>query len=141
MENWHAMRKEVLRRFGPLSPEDLAEECLKVYNLMDENGDGISFDEFQKGAFVAWGVRFSTRRAYKIFQKYDVDGGGHISVEEFSKIVQELLKMSEEEEKLQAKVMASYVVLSDSPWLITTSLCFCVQSSVTYAPLPRLAGA
>lgn len=107
MENWHAMRKEVLRRFGPLSPEDLAEECLKVYNLMDENGDGITFDEFQKGVFVAWGVRFSTRKAYRIFQKYDVDGGGYISVEEFSKIVQELLKMSEEEEKLQAKVMAS----------------------------------
>jgi len=89
------MQRKVVKQLGNLDDDALSEKCDRVYAVMDSNGSGgIDFTEFQKGMLDCWGVQFSTKIIFNLFSKYDTDGSGMISADEFLALCKELLQLS-----------------------------------------------
>lgn len=87
----------MVKQLGHLDAEALSEKCDRVYAIMDANASGgIDFAEFQKGMLDCWGVQFSTKIIFNLFSKYDTDGSGMISADEFLELCKELLQLSRE---------------------------------------------
>ena len=98
----------MIEKFADLNPEELAAECQLVYEFMDEDNNGIDFEEFQRGVEKYWKVKFSAQFSYKIFTKYDLDNSGVISADEFHQVVSELLQLSKEQIAHQQRLRAKF---------------------------------
>ena len=95
--NVDKMQKRILSQLGHLDDAALAKACDLVYAVMDSNSSGgIDYNEFQQGMLQCWGVKFSNKIFHTHFNKYDTDGSGMISADEFLNLIKELLALARE---------------------------------------------